>query len=104
MMSLVVSFALHALPDFPTNWAVHEDQFAHITGTKLSWHGTVYNDFTNTSSPYCAPAYMHQRNCSATAYVDDSGKKNTFMFFEPNQSNRGMQYFVQDNNARNDAW
>jgi len=99
-----VAIASATLPDFPTSWSVHEDQVARVTGSRLTWHGTVYNDPTSVSLSTCTPpTTTKQRNCSATAYVDDSGHKSTYHLFEPGQSIRGLTYFVQDKNIRNDA-
>lgn len=83
------------LPKFPQNWGVHEDQYAHIQFQKVEWHGHVYNDFTVAPHDGCQdPISPGARNCSAVAYVDDSGQKSTYDFYENEKSIRGLTYFV----------
>ena len=95
MLSLSLAAAA-TLPTFPQDWSVHEDQLAKVAGSVYKWHGMVFNDQANISRPFCKPPTSSvERNCSATAYVDDSGHKSTYDFFEPNQSMRGLTYFVQ---------
>ena len=70
----------------------------HVTLTVelLLCAGTVYNDQVPADHEHCTPPTSKQpRNCSATAYVDDTGHKSTFNFFEPGESIRGLTYFVQ---------
>ena len=56
----------------------------------------VYNDQSNISRTHCKPPTSREdRNCSATAYIDDKQEKTTYYFYEPNRANRGEVYFVQ---------
>jgi hypothetical protein len=95
MLFLLPACALAALPAFPSNWAVHEDQLAKVAGSVFKWHGHVYNDQTNTTFAGCKTSiHSHTGNCTATAYVDDSGKKSTYHFYETEEAYRGLTYFV----------
>ena len=89
--------AAASLPEFSPSWSVHEDQFADIMGSKVSWHGTVYNDLTKFPHPGCRSPISKDPipNCTATAYVDDTGFKSTYYFFKPEEPDRGVVYFVQ---------
>ena len=84
------------LPNFPTNWQVHEEQYADVPPSIVKWEGTVYNDQTVAPHAGCSKTSSEpSRNCSAVAYVDDNRQKSTYYFYEPERSIRGITYFVQ---------
>ena len=100
LLVLVTALALSSaapLPRFAPSWSVHEDQFADVTGSRVAWHGTVFNDLTKFPHPGCRSPTSRGPipNCTATAYVDDAGLKSTYYFFKPAQPTRGVVYFVQ---------